>query len=85
MRVRRLGVVRLGLVHLTGHLGDSAVQAVARESRLGSTGTVPVTGHYSLSKKVEQSQMPIRRGRNAPVTLTLSYFISRIFWNVLLQ
>ena len=49
MRVRRLGIVRLGLVHLTGLLGDSAVQAVARESRLGSTGTVPVTGqaHYN--------------------------------------
>ena len=36
-------------------------------------------------KDKKQGQMPIRRGRNAPITLTLSDFISRTRVGILLS
>ena len=48
---------------------------VGREMYIIKTGKLDVVAPDGKKVKKKQGQMPIRRGRNAPVTLTLSYFI----------
>ena len=48
---------------------------VGREMYIIKTGKLDVVAPDGKKVKTKQGQTPIRRGRNAPVTITLSYFM----------